>query len=57
MRPDKWGEQEDLRRPGMRRILDAMKAIKHERPGLVEEASLAAGELAKGRGDGERMPE
>jgi hypothetical protein len=46
------------RQPGMRRTLDAMKAIEQERPGLVEEASLAAGELAKRqRGDGGRSPE
>ena len=43
--------------PGMRRILDAMKAIDRERPGLVERAALAAGELAKRRGDGGRMPQ
>jgi hypothetical protein len=49
MRPDKWTEREELRRPGMRRIFDALKAIKEEQPGLVEEASLAAGELAPRR--------
>jgi hypothetical protein len=41
----------------MRRILDALKAIKEEEPGLLEEASLAAGELAKRRGDGGQIPE
>lgn len=51
MRPDKWTRREEPRRPGMRRI------IKEEEPGLLEEASLAAGELAKRRGDGGRIPE
>jgi hypothetical protein len=57
MRADKWTEHDELRQPGMRRILDALKAIKEEQPGLVEDASLAAGELAKRRGDGGRIPE
>jgi hypothetical protein len=57
MRADKWTEHDELRQPGMRRILDALKAIKEEQPGLLEEASLAAGELAKRRGDGGRVPE
>jgi hypothetical protein len=43
------GGREELRRPGMRRILDAIKAVKEERPGLVEEASVAAGGLAPRR--------
>jgi hypothetical protein len=51
----------DSRQPGMRRALDEMKAIEQERPGLVGNASLAAGELAKRHGgdggDGGRMPE
>lgn len=47
----------EQRQPGMRRTLDAMKAIEQERPGLVEDASLAAGELAKRQRDGGRIPE
>ena len=48
----------ETRPPGMRRALDAMKTIEQERPGLVEHASLAAGELAKRHGgDGGRIPE
>jgi hypothetical protein len=43
--------------PGTRRTLDAMKAIEQERPGLVENASLAAGEIAKRQRDGGRIPE
>ena len=57
MRKDKRTGREQLRRPGMRRILDALKAIKEERPGLVEKATLAAGELAKRRSDGGRFPQ
>jgi hypothetical protein len=57
MRKDKRTEREELNRPGMRRILDALKAIREEQPGLVEEASLAAGELARRRGDGGRTPQ
>jgi len=57
MRKGKRTEREQPRRPGIRRILDALKAIKEERPGLVEKATLAAGELAKRRGDGGRIPE
>ena len=53
----KQSDREEPSPPGIRRVLDAMKAIREERPGLLEEASLAAGELAKDRGDGGRMPE
>jgi hypothetical protein len=48
---------EELRQPGMRRILDALKQIEEEAPGLVNEAALAAAELSKARGDGGRMPQ
>ena len=57
MRPDKRTKHEGLRRPGKRRILDALRAIKKERPGLIEKASLAAGALAKRRGGGGQIPE
>jgi hypothetical protein len=57
MRKDKRTKREQLRRPGMRRILDALKTIKEERPGLVEKATLAAAALAKCRGGGGRIPE
>jgi hypothetical protein len=57
MRPDKQTKHEGLRRPGKRRILDALRAIKKERPGLIEKASLAAGALAKRRGGGGQIPE
>jgi hypothetical protein len=49
---DKRRQREEARRPGMRRILDAMKAIERERPGLLEKAAVAAKELAKNRGGG-----
>ena len=55
MRTDKWIKPEELRQPGTHRILEAMRLIRNEAPGLLEEASLASTELAKGRDDGGRM--
>jgi len=46
----------DLRQPGMRRILDAMRQTKDEAPGLIEEALMASLELAKRRNGG-RLPQ
>jgi hypothetical protein len=43
---------EELRQPGMRRLLDAMKQIEEEAPGLLDEAALAAIQLTKGRDNG-----
>jgi len=43
---------DELRQPGMRRILDAMKQIEEEAPGLLDEALTASMALAKQRGDG-----
>jgi hypothetical protein len=57
MRTDKRIKLEELRQPGMRRILEAMRAIEDEAPGLLEEATLASSELAKNRGDGGRLPQ
>jgi hypothetical protein len=57
MQDRKWMKLEDLRQPGMRRLLDALKRIEEEAPGLVSEAALAASELAKQRSDGGRMPQ
>lgn len=48
---------EEMRRPGMRRVLEAMQEIENERPGLLEEVVLAAKQIAKARGDGGRIPE
>lgn len=42
MTKKKWVKLEELRQPGMRRILEAMKLIQEEQPGLIEQASLAA---------------
>jgi hypothetical protein len=42
MNERKWLKLEELRQPGMRRVLEAMKLIEEERPGLIEQASLAA---------------
>lgn len=47
---------DDPRQPGMRRILDAMRQIKEEAPGLIEEALTASIELAK-RPNGGRLPQ
>jgi len=56
MQAVKWIEP-DVRRPGSRRILDALRQIEEEAPGLVEEATLAATELAKRRGSGGHAPQ
>jgi hypothetical protein len=48
---------EGPRQPGTRRILDAMKQLKEEAPGLLEEAALAAAELSKRGSDGGRKPQ
>ena len=45
---------EELREPGMRRVLEAMKQIKEESPGLLDKASLAASELVRGQNGGGR---
>lgn len=42
MNDRKWLKPEESRQPGMRRVLEAMKLIEEERPGLIERASLAA---------------
>jgi len=57
MQDKKWMKLEELREPGMRRIFDALKQIEDEAPGLVNEAAVAAAELAKARSDGGRMPQ
>ena len=56
MQDGKWIEL-DLRRPGTRRILEALRQIEDEAPGLIDEATLAATELAKGRGSGGHAPQ
>lgn len=43
---------DEMRQPGMRRILEAMKQIEEEAPGLLDEALTASMALAKQRGDG-----
>jgi hypothetical protein len=55
--PDgKWIEL-DVRRPETRRILEALRQIEEEAPGLIDEAALAATELAKARGSGGHAPQ
>jgi hypothetical protein len=56
MQDAKWIDL-DLRRPGTRRILEALRQIEEEAPGLVDDAALAAAELAKGRGSGGHVPQ
>jgi len=53
----KWVKLEELRQPGMRRVLEAMRLIEEEAPGLVDEAALAAAVLAKRRNEGDRIPQ
>jgi hypothetical protein len=48
----KWIALEELRQPGMRRILEGMKSIKAEAPVLVDDASIPAKELSKSRAEG-----
>ena len=57
MQDRKWMKLEELRQPGMRRVLEAMKQIEEDAPGLVNEAKIAAAELSKGRSDGGRLPQ
>jgi hypothetical protein len=56
MHDGKWVEL-DLRQPGTRRVLEALRQIEEEAPGLIDDAVLAATELAKGRGNGGRVPQ
>lgn len=52
MRTRKVVKLEELRQPGMRRVLEAMKLIEEEAPGLLDQASVAAAELAKRNREG-----
>ena len=52
----KWIKLDEMRQPGMRRILEAMKHIEEEAPGLLDKALTASMALAKQRGDG-HLPE
>jgi hypothetical protein len=55
--PDgKWIDL-DGRQPGMRRILEALRQIEEEAPGLLDDAALAATELSRTRSDGGRVPQ
>ena len=56
MQDGKWIEL-DVRQPGMRRILEALRQIEEEAPGLFDDAALAATELSKTRSDGGRVPQ
>ena len=47
----------DVRQPGIRRILEALRQIEEEAPGLLDDATIAASELSKIRSDGGRVPQ
>lgn len=54
--PDgKWIDL-DVRQPGMRRILEALRQIEEEAPGLLNDPTLAALELSRARSDSGRVP-
>ena len=55
MHDGKWIEL-DVRQPGMRRILEALRQIEEEAPGLLDDAALAATELPRTRSDGGHVP-
>ena len=55
--PDgKWIEL-DVRQPGMRRILEALRQLEEEAPGLLDDAALAATELSRTRSNGGHVPQ
>ena len=56
MQDGKWIEL-DVRQPGRRRILEALRQIEEEAPGLLDEAALAATELSKTRSNGGSQPQ
>jgi hypothetical protein len=56
MQDGKWSEL-DLRQPGTRRVLEALRQIEEEAPGLLEEVVVAANQLSKGRGNGGHVPQ
>jgi hypothetical protein len=51
----KWIKLDDLRQPGLRRILDAMRQIEKEAPGLLDEALSASIDFAKRPDSGHAM--
>ena len=55
MTDGKWIEL-DVRQPGRRRILEALRQIEEEAPGLLDDAALAANELSRTRSDGGYVP-
>lgn len=46
-----WIALEELRQPGMRRILEAMRSVKNEAPALFNDTSIEAKELSKSRAE------
>jgi hypothetical protein len=56
MQHGKWAKLDELRQPGMRRILEAMKLVEQESPHLIDHALLALAEPARSRGEDGRVP-
>jgi hypothetical protein len=52
MADTKWTKLSELQQPGLRRILDALRTVEEESPGLLERVTVAATELSKSRGEG-----
>lgn len=51
MTDKKFVTLQDLRQPGTRRVLEAMKTIRNDAPVLFDEAPIAAEELSNGRSE------
>jgi hypothetical protein len=47
-----WVKLDELREPGMRRVLEAMKQLQEENPGLIEQAAIASQRKDSGREGG-----
>jgi hypothetical protein len=56
MSDGKWIEL-DVRQPGMRRLLEALRQIEEEAPGFLDDAALAATELSRTRSNGGHVPQ
>jgi hypothetical protein len=52
MADTKWTKLSELQQPGLRRILDALRTVEEESPGLLVRVTVAATEISKSRGEG-----
>ena len=55
MQHRKWLKLDELREPGMRRVLEAMKVIDKEAPDIVGDASFAAANLIRNGRESDRV--